>query len=284
MPNTYDALVPEVWAAEVVLARNANRRVFQTVTQPLESEFSEGDTIHFPVYSNFTTGDAADNGTENAVSSRSFSTVDLLINTHKYVAAHYTKKELKQIAKNARYEQNEQRLMGEALSKKLELDILTAMIAGAGSTINFASGITKAELARLTRIYDALEVPQEDRFLVVDAYGKEDILSIDSLTKVNEAGKVGEALLSRGEVGPGFLGNYFGWNVILSPIVPTSAGSPSKQQAIAYTTGSFGTAVQQGVDLSMDYRTLKIGMDVLADTLYGNKVLRATEITVVTLN
>lgn len=284
MPNTYDALVPEVWAAEVVLARNANRRVFQTVTQPLESEFSEGDTIHFPVYSNFTTGDAADNGTENPVSSRSFSTVDLLINTHKYVAAHYTKKELKQIAKNARYEQNEQRLMGEALSKKLELDILTAMIAGAGSTINFASGITKAELARLTRIYDALEVPQEDRFLVVDAYGKEDILSIDSLTKVNEAGKVGEALLSRGEVGPGFLGNYFGWNVILSPIVPTSAGSPSKQQAIAYTTGSFGTAVQQGVDLSMDYRTLKIGMDVLADTLYGNKVLRATEITVVTLN
>lgn len=282
--NTYQSLVPEIWGAEVLAARNASRRVAPTLTAPLESEMSEGDTIHFPVFSNFTTGDANDNGTENTAAARVNSTVDLVIDKHKFVAAHYTKKELKQIAKSAKYEQNEQTLMGQAISKKLEVDVLTAMIAGAGQTINFASGITKAELARLTRIFDQAEAPQEDRFLVVDGYGKEDILSIDALTQINTAGKVGEALLSQGEVGPGFLGNFFGWNVILSPIVPESSGSPAKRQAVAYTTGSFGLGVQQGVDLSMEYRTLKIGMDMLADTLYGYKVLRADEIVAITLN
>lgn len=282
--NTYSALVPELWSAEVVLARNAARIISSTLTRPMEENFNEGDTIHFPVFSNFTTGDANDDGTENTLGARTFSTVDLSIDKHKYAGAHYTKKELKQIAKNARYEENEQRLMGESLIKKIETDVLTDMIASAGVTINAASGMDDATLKEIVRRFDQLEVPQEDRFLAVDGYGKEDILAIDKFVKMNEGGDPSKALLRMGQVSMGFLGTFYGLNVVVTPLIPTSGGSPDKQQAVAYTTGSYGLAVQQDVEMEIERRAAKLGTDVVADTLYGYKALRATEIMKIVLN
>lgn len=278
MANTTSALNPEYWSAMSLIARNDRRQIAQTVTWPLESEIADGDTVNFPVYSNFDTGDANDDGTDNTLSDRSFSTQSLVIDQHKYAGAHYGKKELKQIAANQQFEDTEIALMGESLMKKIEVDILTAMLAGAGTSITAASGITKDVLRDIVRRFDGLETPKEERYLVVDEYGKEDVLAIEGFTKINESGGEAEQLLRNGEVVQGYLGEIYGLKILVSVLVPPTATSPVKRRAVAYSGNSFGLALQDELDVNVQYMARKIGADVVADSLYGVKVLRSTEI------
>lgn len=279
MANDYAALVPEVWAQEVLLARNEMQVIAPTVTTPLESEISEGDTVHFPVWTNFTVGDAADNGTENTTSARNFTTIDLAINKHKFAAAHYTKKELKQIAKSARYEQNEQKQMGTDLMLQIETDLYNEMTGAALTTLGSqGGGLTDAVMRSIVKFFDDAKTPETDRFLLLSSKGKSDLLGIDKFTKINEGGRIAEALLNFSQVKRNFLAEIYGINVLWTTIVGLNAGSPAGYTCVAYTGNSIGLALQQTVDVNMEYRTLKIGQDVLADTLYGVKALRPAEI------
>lgn len=280
MANTYSALVPEIWSKEVLLGRNAAQVIAPTVTKPAETEISEGDTVHFPVFSAFTVGNALDDGNDNTLSNRSFSTIDLLIDKHKFAGAHYTDKELKQIAKNARYEQQEQQLMGAGLMEQIELDLYNEMVAGASATVlgSQGSGLTDAVLKDIVEQFDAAKTPAEDRFLVIPVAGKRDLLGIDKFVKANEGGTIGAALLARSEVGKNFVAQLYGLNVIWSTVIGTNAGSPSGHTAVAYHGNSVGLALQKDVNVKSDYIVRKIGTDVVADTLYGVKVLRQADV------
>ena len=274
--NNYSDLSPEYWSGKVLLARTSAQVVAPTVTAPLESEITDGDTVNFPVFSAFSTGNANNDGTENTLAARSFSTQQLVIDQSKYVGAHYTDKELKQIAKSARYEDNEQFLMGQALMEDIETAVLTQMVTDGTNT---GSGSLDADVLRdFNRRWDGLGVPNEDRWVVVDEYGKEDITAISQFTNINEGGTEAQALLRNGQVGKNYLGNFFGINVIWTPLLPTTGGSPDNPQAIAYTTNSFGLAVQKEVDMKIQPMAAKGGTDAVAYSLYGVKTLRSSEI------
>ena len=280
MANNNSAIIPEVWAAEALLALNNGMVASPTVTAPMESEYEDGDTIHFPVFANFTVRDANDNGTDNTLDNRTTSVVDLVIDKHKYAGAHYGKKELKQIQANLDYQSKEQEQMGRDLIDQLELDLYNKMVAEATGASQGSAGtaISKSTILALGQAMDAAKVPATDRWLWVGAKGKGDILAISEFTERQKAGEYADALLRMSQYAQGYLGEWFGINIIWSTTVPAASGSPAASTGIAYHSNAVGQAIQQMIDVNVDYRARMIGADMLADIIYGNKVLRPTHV------
>jgi len=280
MPNNLTALNPEIWAKEVLLARNVAQVVAPTVMKPMESEIAEGDTVHFPVYSAHTVINAADDGTENTANARTATTVDLLIDKHKAVPVFYSKKELKQMANSATFEAAEQAQMGQDLMNQIETDLITAMVNGASGTTygSQGGGMTDTVIKNVVEAFDTAKAPAEDRFLLLPVAGKRDLLDIDKFVKINEGGRGAEALLRLSEVARNFLGEFYGLNVIWTSNISLNGATPAGYTALAYHGSAVGLALQQDVEIEIQRRALKLGTDVAADTIYGVKVLRQTEV------
>lgn len=281
MPNNFDVWNPEIWSKDVLLARNSGQVIAPTVMKPIEEEIAEGDTVHFPGYQKHAVKDAADDGTENAANNRTASTVALLIDKHKVIPVHYGKKEIKQMANSQVYLDSERSQMGIDLMEQIESDLHAEMVAGAGSTVTGSTqgaGLSDTVLKNVVEAFDNANAPAEDRFLVVPVAGKRDLLDIDKFVKINEGGRGSEALLRRSQVGRNFVGEFYGINVIWTSVISLNGDSPAGYTAIAYHGGAVGLALQNDVEIEIERRALKLGTDVAADTIYGVKTLRSTEV------
>lgn len=259
--TTAASYIPELWNPELIKARENKLVMAKHVMAVRPEALKYGDTVNIPRLSNET---ALDKSAETAVTytATTESSVTLTINKHKYVA-----KLIEDIAEvQSKYDQfsNFRDKISFALADVVDSDILA--LTGIANSVGTASSnattgvISKSEILKGIRFLDNANVPQEDRFIVVDAYGREDLLNIDDFIRYDAGGKAPSAIIN------GEIGEIYGLKVLFSNNVYNAA---SVAYGMIFHKDAFALALQRGIRVKTEYSVDYIGTKMVGDEIYG---------------
>lgn len=170
----------------------------------------------------------------------------------------------------------------ESVVDELAAPLITQMEAVASDTgLEIAAGGANAlaVVTRARRILNARKVPFADRFLAVGSGVAESLLSLDQLSKVNEAG-------TDGALREGTIGRLRGFTVIEDPALADDFGIAYHRDAFAHVTrpsrqpegaAKSATVAQDGFALRwiQHYNPLQLEDQSVVDTFVGAATLDA---------
>ena len=273
--STADDFVPELWSDGIY-------RYFErgTVFKNLIEDYSSlvksfGDTVNIPQIDFDASSDKAIN-TLVTYDATATTVTQLAIDKHKYNAMLF--EDILQIQSNADLVAKYSQMFGEALARALDADIwgeldgLNVSVALGSGDDNLSDGDFQAALASLGEN----DIPYMDGqcAMVVNPTMMADIL--DPAAGVSRGfwradaggGSAGSILATGGS--KGFMGKLFGIDVYMSNTI-SSSGSVCCG-AIFHKSAAV-CAVQQGVRVQSEYSIDALGTKVVADTIYGAKLI-----------
>jgi len=259
--TTADAFIPELWADEILKAREKKLVMVDKIMHVRPLGLKYGDTVHIPRFSNLT---ALDKTAESAITyaTNTESKVTININKHKYIAAMI--EDIADIQSKYDLFSNHRDKIAYGLADVVDSDILalTSAIAQSVGT-HAATSILKAHLLTANRMLDAALVPAEGRYLVVDAYGREDLLNIDDFVRYDAGGKAPTALKT------GEIGEIYGVKVLFSQNI--AAPTATSAYGMMFHGDAFAIAMQKDVTMKTEY-----SVDYLADKVAGYELYGVT--------
>jgi len=266
--TTHAAFIPERWSNEVILAtveRLVARGISTDYGAFAKGDEGFGDIVHIPDVSNFAVKDkAAQTAVQPAATQEGDNTIT--VNKHKYVA-YLIEDRMKKIAIN-RYLRHYSPKAGHAVAKAMDSDLLALY---ATLTNNVGDGNTKISRANLVKAnwyLDNADVPGEDRFFVVHAHGKADLLELDEYTLYEKTGEKGKLLT-------GIVGEVLGIPVATSTNIPVSSATPNVVHNILGHKEWAGYVMPQPPRPQNEYKLEYLGWLYVVDAIYGVALLRA---------
>jgi len=272
--STADDFVPELWSDGIY-------RYFErgTVFKNLIEDYSSlvqgaGDIVNIPQID----FDASSDKTINTLityDATDTTVTQLSINKHKYNAMLF--EDVLQIQSNSDLVSKYTQMFGEALARAVDADIW-AELDGINEGVELAADDTLAD----GEWQDALsnlgtnDVPYMDGgcSMVVNPALMADILDPAGGVSRNfwraDASGNGGVLTEGGT--KGFLGKLFGINVYMSNAISTGGTSSTTSGAIFHRSAAV-CAVQQSVRVQAEYSIDALGTKVVADQIYGAKLL-----------
>lgn len=267
--------IPELWADAVQRAREKNlvaAKQFLNVSS-YGSIKSKGDILHIPKLSNYDAIDKTAN-TELPSSATTEGVADLTVNKHKGIRI---------AVEDIAAAQSSQEMMGlytskvgYGLAKALDSDILalwSGLSQTMGATASTDPGIAYTNIVRAARMLDAADVPGDDnnRFVIVDQFGLEDLRLITEFTRYDAAGQAGSANAFIG----GALGTILGMPVFKTTNVGTTSvvGGTLSRGLVAHKE-TFMYAVQKMKDLERWRNGPQLADELIGQTLYGTAEYR----------
>jgi len=260
--TTAASWIPQLWTDEVLKAREKALVMVDKVLHLRPENLKFGDTVNLPYLGNET---ALDKSAETAVtySANTDKKISLSINKFKYVA-----KLIEDIADvQSKYDMfsNYRDKIAYALADAVDTDILalTGSIAnsvGTASSIAASGVITTSAIISAVRFLDSANVPQTDRYMVVDAYGREDLLGITDFIRYDAGGKTPAPINS------GVIGELYGLKVVFSNNVYNSA---SVAYGMVFHKDAFAIALQKDVTMKTEYSVDYIGTKMVGYEIYG---------------
>lgn len=257
--TTADAYIPELWNDELLKAREKRLVMVDKIMHVRPQGLKHGDTVHIPRLSNET---ALDKTAESAVtfSSATETKVTVTINKYKYVAK--LVEDIVEVQSKYDLFSNYRDKIAYALADAVDTDILalTSAIAQSVGT-HAATSILKSHLLTAIRMLDAALVPQDGRYLVVDAFGREDLLGIDDFIRYDAGGKAPSALKT------GEIGEIYGVKVLFSQNV--AAPTATSAYGMMFHGDAFAIALQKDVSMKTEYSVDYIGTKMVGYEIYG---------------
>lgn len=273
--STADDFVPELWSDGIY-------RYFErgTVFKNLIEDYSSlvksfGDTVNIPQIDFDASSDKAIN-TLVTYDATATTVTQLAIDKHKYNAMLF--EDILLIQANADLVAKYSQMFGEALARALDADIW-AELDGLNVSVALGSGddnLSDADFQAALASLGENDIPYMDGecSMVVNPTMMADIL--DPAAGVSRGfwradaggGSAGSILATGGS--KGFMGKLFGIDVYMSNTV-SSSGSVCCG-AIFHKSAAV-CAVQQGVRVQSEYSIDALGTKVVADTIYGAKLL-----------
>ena len=263
--------IPELWHDEILKAREKSLVMVKHCMSVRPEGLKHGDTINIPRLSNET---ALDKTSESAItySSNTEGKVTININKYKYVG-----KLIEDIVEvQSKYElfSNFRDKIAYALRDAVDTDILALTQTVSQSSGTWAAGsLYKPALLTAIRMLDANNVPQEDRYLVVDAFGREDLLSIDDFVRYDAGGQSPTALKD-GEIGEVYGLKVLYSNNLMTPTATSAVGMVFHKEA-------FAIALQKDVSLKTEYSVDYIGTKMVGYEIYGVTIARSDHVVLV---
>ena len=272
--STADDFVPELWSDGIY-------RYFErgTVFKNLIEDYSSlvagsGDTVNIPQIDFDASSDKVKN-TLVTYDATATTVTQLAIDKHKYNAMLF--EDILQIQSNADLVSKYTQMFGEALARAVDADIW-AELDGINEGVELAADDTLAD----GEWQDALsnlgtnDVPYMDGgcSMVVNPALMADILDPAGGVSRNfwraDASGNGGVLTEGGS--KGFLGKLFGINVYMSNAISTGGTSSTTSGAIFHRSAAV-CAIQQSVRVQAEYSIDALGTKVVADQIYGTKLL-----------
>lgn len=251
--------IPELWNDELLKAREKRLVMVDKIMHVRPQGLKHGDTVHIPRLSNET---ALDKTAESAVtfSSATETKVTVTINKYKYVAK--LVEDIVEVQSKYDLFSNYRDKIAYALADAVDTDILalTSAIAQSVGT-HAATSILKSHLLTAIRMLDAALVPQDGRYLVVDAFGREDLLGIDDFIRYDAGGKAPSALKT------GEIGEIYGVKVLFSQNV--AAPTATSAYGMMFHGDAFAIALQKDVSMKTEYSVDYIGTKMVGYEIYG---------------
>jgi hypothetical protein len=227
-----------------------------------------GDTVNIERLSNET---ALDKTSESAItfSAASEGQVVIAINKYKYVG-----KLIEDIVEvQSKYDlfSNYRDKIANALAQAIDIDVLALTQTVSQSVGGWtANSMTEANIISAVRMLDLAEVPQEDRYLVVDAYGREDLLNITDFIRYDAGGKT-PAAVNSGEIGEIFGVKVIYSNNLMQPTATSAVG-------MMFHKDAFAIALQKDVQVKTEYSVDYIGTKMVGYEIYGVTIARSDHV------
>jgi len=257
--TTAAVFIPEVWGSEILKARE-NRLVMAKHVMTIRPEVMKyGDTVHIPRLGNEV---ALTKYAESAItySAATETEVQVVINNYKYVG-----KLIEDIVDiQSKYDlfANFRDKIAYALGDAVDSSILALTSSIAQSVGSFtADSVTKEYILAGIRMLDSANVPQDDRYMVVDAYGRQDLLSIDDFVRYDAGGSSPTALKT------GEIGEIYGLKVLFSQNV--QAPTATSAYGMIFHKDAFVLALQKDVTIKTEYSVDYFGTKLAGYEVYG---------------
>jgi hypothetical protein len=266
--TTNAGYLPELWAPELLKARTKAIVMVNRIMHVSPQGLKYGDTVNIERLSNET---ALDKTAESAItfSAATEGQVVIPINKYKYVG-----KLIEDIVEvQSQYDlfSNYRDKIANALAQAIDVDILALTQTVSQSVGGWtANSLTEANIISAVRMLDLVDVPQSDRYLVVDAYGREDLLNITDFIRYDAGGKTPSAVNS------GEIGEIFGVKVIYS----NNLMQPTATSAVGmmFHKDAFAIALQKDVSVKTEYSVDYIGTKMVGYEIYGVTIARSDHV------
>lgn len=259
---------PNVWAKELLRAREKNLVLVPLIKHYDRDIQSFGQTVEIPNLSNLT-ANAKSANTQVTLQAPTETKLTLTIDQHYEssflvedfadiqsmydMAAEYTEK------------------AGYAIAEKMDSTLATTMTSNFTQTVG-AFGTPLADSAILTAIQylDDAKAPSDNRYFVVTTQGKRELLSIDKYIRYDAIGVGGDA----NSIKNGQIGEIYGVKVFMSQNLVFVAGTPNQNNHLMFHTEAAAIAVQRNVSTEHQRKTEYLGDLYVASALWGVRVLR----------
>lgn len=268
--NGTGKLVPELWAKEIADNRVDNLVLWQLIDGRYSGEIrTKGDILHIPFV-----GEIDDDTDENA-SVTTASTVDSLeVELIDLVIDRYIRKAVgiqDVAAAQSAYEMRSPYVtrLGRFLDRAKDEEVMKKAVAGFTNVIE-ASGtngtLAFEDVVDAATALDSKNVPEGDRFIVVNGVGRGDLRKIPEFTAYKETGDSG---LVKSKTG--FVGHLYGMPVYVTNAIKAVSGD---YNFLMFHKSAIIGATQNVPSLESDRNKL-LGLDyVVGAELFGVKVLR----------
>jgi hypothetical protein len=260
--TTAAAYIPELWSKEIIKARTSNMVMVDKIMHVSPQGLAYGDTVNIPKLGN----ESARTKTAGSAISYDAATdtsVTILINQYKYVGKLI--EDIVSVQSNYDLFSNFTDKIGIALGQAVDQAVL-ALTAPAGANAysvgsHVAMSIAETFINAGVRILNSFNVPIDDRYLVVDPYGYEDLLNITDFIRYDAGGKTPVALET------GQVGQIFGLKVLLSNnlSIPTATSA----YGMIFHKDAFAIALQKDVTMKTEYSVDYIGTKMVGYEIYG---------------
>lgn len=264
------SFVPELWAPELMENRTNNLVMLNLVNHQYESQLlSKGDVVHIERMDEFTTQDI-DEATGLTVTAATVAEDTLVIDKYVGFAKAYQDVIKKQSAYALRQPIVERG--GRALATAIDTYILSKWNDITVKQTAIAK-LTFESIVDAHTILDAKNVPEDNRYLVLNGVGRGDLRKIPEFTAYKETGEAG---LVKGK--KGLVGEIYGTPVYITNAVVNAGGS---HKFLLFHREAFAVAVQIKPEIEYDRDIVKKADIITGSTLLGAKVLRADHAVVI---
>lgn len=263
--------IPEIWAKEVQIARDADLVAAKVVDRTYESEAGAGDVVHIPQAPLLTAVNVTAGSPVTPVAPAE-TMVDILLDKHKAQAIQISDK----LSRQKKYDIAGiyGKEIGRALSKAIDTDVLAEGIAG--STVAAVDGTTGVNLANIVSAIAALDAentPLDDRHLIVDPVTMSDLRKIAEFTRYDATGRGG--VQSAEDANKGLVGHVYGIPVYMTTNVQQGVvATVNKHKNLLLHRSALALVIQKDVTMETDRTALNLADDVIGSCIYGVKAVR----------
>ena len=262
--------IPALWTREVERPFTQALVAANLVQRRDDLASNGGDTVNVPFMAQVNAR-AKSASTGITYDSPEAAPVSISINKH-----YYSGVLIEDIAKvQASYDLRSmfQEAQAEAVARQIDTDVL-GLWASAGTTVAGGAAIDDADIIAVVAALDASYTPQSERYGVIGAGAKGDLLNINKYIAYDQTGKTGKAI----DGSTGLVASVYGMDLYLSQNVPVS--TTGKEQ---FFHKKALTLVQQlKPTYLMEYSVDQIGWKTVLNAIYGVAVERAGSFVAVT--
>lgn len=274
--TTDQHFIPEIWA-DGIYKYFERKSVFRGLIDDYSALMTGkgyGDTLHIPEISLISASDKSA-GADVSYDATATTETQLSVNKHKYVAKLF--EDIAQIQSEADLMEKYARMMGEALARQVDADIV-AELDDLEDTVNLGAddvmSVAKFEECLATLGENDIPYMDGDVALVVNPTMMADILNpsegLSSYFMRNDASGEGSGLRT------GNVGSLYGIQVYMSNALGTG-GNSNTESGVFFHKSACAIAVQQEVRVQSEYSIDALGTKVVADLIYGVKRIDDTD-------
>ena len=266
-----ERLVPELWAKEIADNRVDNLVLWQLIDSRYSGEIAnKGDILHIPfvgeVDASFATNFTV--GNDVTIDNLDVTTVDLIID--RYIRHGVGVQDALKAQSAYDLRSPIQQRLGRWLDRAKDSEVFKKAVAGFTNTpVASGAALTFEKIVDAAAVLDTKNVPEDDRFIVVNGMGRADLRKIPQFTAYKEVGESGLVKSKQG-----FVGELYGMPVyVTNAIVANTDVTPAYEFLMFHRSAIIGaTQTVPKMEFGRDYK--KGQDDVVASELFGVKVLR----------
>lgn len=269
-----DRLIPELWAKEIADNRVDNLVLWALIDGRYSGEISsKGDILHIPfvgeVDADFTGNFEV--GTDVDIDNLDVTTTDLIID--RYIRHGVGVQDALKAQSAYDLRSPIQSRLGRWLDRAKDAEVFKKAVADFDNDPVSASGadgtLAFADVVDAAATLDMKNVPEDERFIVVNGMGRADLRKIPEFTAYKEVGESGLVKSKRG-----FVGELYGMPVYVTNVIQANADTTPSYEFLMFHRSAVIGATQEvpRMEFGRDYK--KGQDDVVASELFGVKVLR----------
>jgi len=160
--------------------------------------------------------------------------------------------------------------IASALSRAVDQEIIDVLNTNATtdqSPFNLSAGLTKANLLLIHERLNSLDVPTNDRVLVISPAALTDLLTDTTLVSA------ADGLITNQALATGFIPSVFGFRVVISNLLSNTGTTSGVRTCFAMQKEAVGLALAQDITTRIDYVPQKASSIVLGTMSGGSAVI-----------